>query len=377
MSTQGNTPSIGDMISRLLEEQKNNNFNVRTIERPSVIEIMPEAPWASAPDPISIRTNTSLTKVVPDYERNTLRIMKPDNTPGSIIGIDGLRQLGIMTGYKVDFVNKLPLNMRAEVINEVIRQHREQDIQFIGEDETITQTVPQYREVCKHSEVAQIAFNTMQGICTKTGSSASVKNYSSTAGSMKLHVVSSIQEKITAHRGDILNFGVVIEHKYGSHLGVSLGIERLICENGMTVVNKGYSWSSKAGEVSDQLDYVVIGINECITQFAVTASRARTMAETMIQGDPREALIARARNMRLDSAYFPDLVNAWEQEPGNSEWHMVNAFTRLATHNKSVEDKTRRNIQAASGAWTHEFNVVNARLPRQIAERVGAQIIEN
>lgn len=79
--------------------------------------------------------------------------------------------------------------------------------------------------------------------------------------------------------------------------------------------------------------------------------------------------------MRVPRRFDERLVTAFRQEPGRSEWHMLNAFTWLATHGGLPEANSAA-IQRAAGSWTEGFDVVTARLPRPMAMQVGAHILE-
>lgn len=77
--------------------------------------------------------------------------------------------------------------------------------------------------------------------------------------------------------------------------------------------------------------------------------------------------------MGLPQRYWPALLAAFDEEPGDTEWDMLNAFTRLGTHNNL--GSTSRNVQRAAGDWVGNFEMVTARLPRPMAQAVGAEIL--
>ncbi len=71
------------------------------------------------------------------------------------------------------------------------------------------------------------------------------------------------------------------------------------------------------------------------------------------------------------------IAAAYDEEPGNTEWHLVNALTRVATHSADVSPNRQRLLQNIAGEFTRDFSLVDARLPNSVALRVGARILRN
>jgi hypothetical protein len=177
----------------------------------------------------------------------------------------------------------------------------------------------------------------------------------------------------------VLSLGMLVEHAYGVFLGASLYVERLSCLNGMTTTKQAFQWkmSAGAGAQRSQLDWVLVGVANALAAFDDVVEKARMMAAVSVGGDAERMLLERARAMRLPRGYDDALLAAWRVEPDQTEWGMLNAFTRFATHSDTLNDRQRASLQHTAGEWAERFDMVSARLPRPIAEAVGASIYED
>ena len=100
------------------------------------------------------------------------------------------------------------------------------------------------------------------------------------------------------------------------------------------------------------------------------------MAATQFEGDPSVVLRERASAMGLPKRYHPKLLDAFSQEDGNTEWSLLNAFTRLASH-YDLDKEVSRDLMLTAGEWVTGFDVINAKCPRPLATRLGLKIDGN
>ena len=105
-------------------------------------------------------------------------------------------------------------------------------------------------------------------------------------------------------------------------------------------------------------------------------SKARAMAADEFVGDAHEILTNRARTLGVPIGLVPGVLAAFDEEPGGTEWDLMNAVTRFATHDDRVSPRQKEAFQETSGHWVDEYDRVTAKLPRRMASRIGASIIE-
>lgn len=367
--------SIEDLIGKALSGE----LNVREVpdysKRELIVPIDVSMPWAKDGIPMSVGCDLSMLRMNAGEEKLVVKI--PGITSDEFtFSEEGLRLLGHATGYKVDFIKKMPLNLQADIINHCCMQHRNQIVQLSGYNNIIDQLSPGWRHLCSHAEVAQLAYNTL----TSKLKEVKIESYVVNEGLMILKLSTNRKEKVTAKRGDVLIQGLKVVHRPGINIEVAQFIKRLECENGMTSECQQFPWiNQKCGSLQDQLDFLVKGIYNSLDGFKQVVEKAKEMAATPIHGEPREALLVRAKSMKIPIKYTQHLVDAYDAEPGATEWDMLNALTRFGTHSRApgVTAEFREAIQTSAGSWTASFDLVNARMPRSIAEFVGADIINN
>jgi heme-degrading monooxygenase HmoA len=177
--------------------------------------------------------------------------------------------------------------------------------------------------------------------------------------------------------GDVLSLGIELQHRYGSLLEVYLYVERLICLNGMVSNRKEFEWKQAlTGNNIEQLEWVKTGISQAVLEWPNIITRSRRMAATPLGGNPERAVAERASAMGLRTAQVMQVIEAFRQEPITTEWGALNAITHWATHSPKITREQQNRVQAAAGNWISVFDLVNARLPRPMAEAIGATIIE-
>jgi hypothetical protein len=176
---------------------------------------------------------------------------------------------------------------------------------------------------------------------------------------------------------DILAMGVQVRHEFRDGLSVELYVKRLLCFNRAFSSHRAYSWRRQDDRSeASQLHWLEDVLGELPERFEGFVEHAQMMAGEKFEGHARTALQATARAMNLPKNHLPGLFAAFDQEPGDTQWHLMNAITRYATHAQKLAPGIARDLCRAAGEWCEGFDVVTARLPRPIANRVGAQIIE-
>ena len=341
------------------------DLNPNTIVAP---EIDPTMPWANWDNPTIY--DAHIHEVEVRRTNGDLSLMRGDERLGKV-NTHCLRELSTRVGFPVDFVEKLDLDLRELVINDRIQAARPQDFCFAVENDQVSNIMPGWRGINAHPTVAQLAYNVTQdllgGVAIKTASVGS--------GEMVLRFGTDFKRPVTRRKGDVLSAGIEVRHSYGMDLGCSLFVERLVCTNGMTGFKNDFDWSRRTmGDAQSQLGFLTEGITRAAGQFEELVAKGQEMAEAKFSGDYATAIHERARLLHIPRRFWGDIVTAFNEEPGDTEWALLNAFTRFATHR--ADYALSRRLQADAGNWLTGFDIVTARLPRLIATRIGGQIME-
>ncbi len=283
-----------------------------------------------------------------------------------------LADLGGKVTFPTEFVQKLPLGLQASVINDRVRSHNDGEVGLVLHDGRLTDLLPSAREMLAYSETAQVAYDTI----TQALGEVNVEGAFATESGLVMKLLTDIQQPVTRKVGDVLQAGICVRQDYGDTTEVELYLRRLVCLNGMTRTAGEFRWNRKAeGTRRHQAVWLQEGIVGALGAYENVLNQARRMSETAVEGDPEEALLERARSLGIPRRHHDDLLHAYRAEPEPTEWGMLNAVTRLATHTALPGDLGQR-LQAGAGAWADGFDLVTARMPRPVAVRVGARIIE-
>lgn len=359
---------------------------VKLDARPPALKIDKNKPWSKFAPPQGVLMNVQDATVVP----NMATVQKDGKdeevmaglrltAKGEDLGVfdrEAVRELGRMIGFKVDFVDKLSSDpaLACQVVNHMIGEYRPQLMLFAGDGERVRDVCPGWRETASHAEVCQKAWD----VLNERFKDVEVKTCDvDKSGHLEFVLtVDAGSGQVTKKAGDYLKGGVRVTHRYGTEVKVGLFVERLVCENGMTSSSTTYSWTSRgAGSVSAQLDYLAVQAIDSMAKFEALVKNAKKMAATKVTGDPEQAIKERMRQMGVPARHLDGILEAFRLEPGDSEWHMLNAITRFATHTLGIGRSLREALMEGSGDWVRQFDVVKARIPRSIATRVGAEII--
>lgn len=350
----------------------------------------PETPWALWTPPSVVQCN--LHEVEARVRGNEVVL----SVGGEDIGVPspgGLREMSTRVGFPPEFVVKLPPQLQADVLNDRIKNatdlrfsftHRIREVAqnglFVPDPEgiqLISNVSPGWRGVVASADIAQTVWALVKDVY---GDGVEIRHAYNSENEMRLRVMTPYDEEIRPGGralGDVLGLGIDVRYQAGMEIAISLFMERLVCDNGMTAAKSLFDWGSRAvGRAEDQLNWVTVGVANAVAQFDEVVARSQQMAGTPVDGDPEMALLERARAMRLPPRFDERLIEAYRQEPGADEWALLNAFTRLATHG-GVPVKNADAIMAAAGSWATDFDICTARLPRPIAMNVGAHIIND
>lgn len=338
-------------------------------------------PWASWPEP----------RIEP-IKLHELRLVQQDETVQfASVGTDadgdelpavplgaattpGLRLLGWQSGvtFPVDFVNKLTPPLKCAVVNERVLAAKDRELSLIVEQGDVTNILSGWRGVAPYREVAQTAYNTLRDVYGDAEVEGTPRREHE---GMSIRLMTPMEEPITRKKGDILKMGIDVNQKYGTTINVALYVKRLICLNGMTANSTAFEWTIKqAGTVEHQLSWLKMAMADALSAYENLVERSRIMADTPIHGDPHLVLEEHARAMRLPKNLYGQLHSMFDEEPEATEWGMLNAFTRLATHG-GIGEVASRNLMAGAGSWTSDFDLVTCRLPRPMAVAAGAEIV--
>ena len=327
-------------------------------------EFNPHHPWESWESP---ETRT--------YELSTLRV---DSSPeGLFVGdmtlsAGALAGLGYQAGFPAEFVEKLPTDLAAAVINDRIQRAKPHDVSFILDGQRATQITTGNREVIPARRVAELSYDFLQD----QFGAANVDFHRYAEGNMLIRFATPIEAPITRTVGDVLRLGVTVEQEYGEPLSVSLHALRLVCLNGMTADRRLFAWKSAEQRTrAAQENWLREALGGVRLAFDRLQGRSRLMAETRFTGDYVVVLGQTARAMRLPARYMNDLIAAYEAEPGDSQWHILNALTRTASH-AGLSPSLASRMMNTAGDWALNFSNVTAVLPRSMALAVGARIVE-
>lgn len=377
-----NTESNIEIVSPIMATESDpNSLDTLLASYPELADV----PWRDWQPPVVMRGILQSARVEAEANPNAVTTTETDTMSGParlVLKVDGQRigtldtwgsrALGLHVGFPTDFLSKLDPDLQAQVINARIGSaDQREEFQFMAENDRLKTITPGWREFMAHSRVADTLYAAMR----EKYETVEVGEYHLN-GQMELLLKTPREDQITPAVGDVLRHGIRITHSYGMKLEVEHYSERLFCANGAFHQIVSASWSSKAmGPAETQVMAIRAGFLDLFNKFDDTVSHSRTMAETVIGGDPRQALNERAHAMRIPRRHWNDIWEAFQVEPGNTEWNMFNALTRFATHAESVDRKTRKQVQRAAGTWADNFDMVTARLPRPIAMRAGAEII--
>jgi hypothetical protein len=301
-----------------------------------------------------------------------LTLSGPEGPLGPVTAgfLDGL---GIEATFPCPFVEKLSPALAALVINERVQRAPAREVAVIREEGRCTRLAPGNREILPAGDVADVVWESLQA----AHGSLEIEACELVGGEMSLRLFAPVQEPVTRSVGDVLRFGVQVEHNYRQGTTLDLYALRLICLNGMTADRRAFSWKVREERTKDgQIAWLRHALGELPRAFERIVERSRLMAETRFTGDYQAVIRQSAQAMRLHRRHVEAVVAAFEEEPGDNYWTLLNAFTRAGTH-ANFPPTTRRAVLAAAGDWAGRWEMCTASLPRPMALACGATILED
>jgi hypothetical protein len=334
--------------------------------------------WNDWPDPDVLDTNINEVRVEVDepdpsvgINGGLVLIDHCGDELGEVNNFNGLRQLGWAASFPADFVDKLSPRVAAEVINERLAAVNG-NVTLVFERGELTNLIKGGRGVPTYRQVASKVHDTLENIY---GEQVKTIFAHCAGGEMRLRFVTGVEQAVTRAVGDVLQMGIEVHQNYGADLSLSLYVQRLVCLNGMTARHNEFSWRVRdCTTVDHQLAWLATSVGEVTGAFDRIVAKSREMAQIAVSGDINEVLTRYARSMRFPQRYLGRVLDAYEQEPIPTQWGVLNAFTRAATH--SLSGVAQHSILAATGDWVSNFDYVNCRLPRPVAISSGAELIE-
>jgi hypothetical protein len=346
-----------------------------TVERS--VDIQSDKPWSSWPQPKTVEV--ALRDLVVENKSGSL-VLKSSEIENEIKIADqqALQQLGWNVGFPADFVSKLDSDLAKEVINSRIlsaaSDAKNRKLNFItegDEEQELKAITSTRRSAISHRVAAQAFFDAF----SEKFEEATV-DYTYINGRSTVRLLAGVQSEITSGVGDIISHGAELNHVYGNELELSTYANRLVCLNGAySPVGKASHRSASEVTIDAQIDWIFNTISEIDKIFEDNINRSREMAATTFTGSWREALRTRMKAMGVPSRFYNEVYEAFEQEPGQTEWHLYNAVTRAATHSEKIDRSNGRRIQSLAGSYVHGFELVTAKVPGIVAKAGGFELV--
>lgn len=340
-----------------------------------IVQYDPDQPWALWPKPEVFEYPLHSLGVAPgepeSVDAHSLVLYGPDGAIGRCTE-RGLKELGWNTQFPSDFIGKLDLNLASMVINERINSVANKVFSVVVENGNFVNLAPGWRELLPHSDSAQTVYDELK----RSFGEVEVNWHERDDTGAAVRFFTPVQQEITRKVGDILRMGIQLKHSYGETISLDLYSERLVCLNGMRNDRHEYQWRNRANaDPQNQMEWIRENVARVISTFDNIIEKSRRLAEVKLHGNAKSVLREHARVYGLPIRLFPALCDAFDAEPGDTLWHIANAFTRIATHgglNRAVAE----NVQLFVGQYISNFRLVNARLPLPIAESVGAELLD-
>jgi len=295
-----------------------------------------------------------------------------------------LEGLGGETTFPPEFVGKLSPALQAQIINERLDKTPPRLMSLVMNGETCVRFLPGDRAVLPAPAVADRIYDRLLDLY----GGVEIDEAKAYNGEHWLRFTTPFTKALTGERvqldpqrhemlkEDVLALGVQVRHEFRDGLAVELHVKRLLCYNSATSVRHAYSWRVKEdrseGAQLAWLDDVIAGLPAEFDRFL---EHGRMMEAEKFEGHPRTALQAAAKAMKLPKRLLPGLFAAFDQEPGDNHWAILQALTRMGTHG-DLAPGLRRDLCRTAGEWVQDFDMTTARLPRALANSIGAQILE-
>lgn len=348
------------MLTATPEKAKTVNLTSTTID--------PTAPWAEWPV-FTTRKVSASELLVDTTKTGDFEAILNKKSLGTL-SRQALREMGWVALFKVDFIDRLSQELAKSVINYRLSK-TEGGFQLISNGSKIISFTPGWRDILDSRLAAQVIFNALSSISDQV----TLDHVSQTENSLSMTFMTPTQHQITFAVGDVLNYGIKVTITPARDLIIEVYARRLSCLNGATTNKSCHRWTSqKHSDIESQLEWLQAATIKACDAFETITAKAKEMAETVIEGDVEQVIRARARAMGINDRHVDEVISAYEQEPGMTEWHVFNAFTSFATHSPNLDENERAGAQERAGLFMSTYKLVTAELPENVARRVGARI---
>ena len=274
--------------------------------------------------------------------------------------------------FPKEFVSTLQPEIQTLVFNNILVNNDKDKalkIQTIGNN--VVGIVPTYRPILHPSDILQKATNLGKYL---GGYDAVITNRVIDNSGISFLLDTKMEQPITRKSGDIVSVGFMVKYVYGTELSLGLYLKRLVCLNGATTIKNEMSWKQRTAiDELSQLDFLETAFIQGVETYIETIEKLRLMAETPIIGNVETVLQNRARSMGLTQNQHSDLIRAYNQEPGNTEYDAWNAFTRYATYTAGGDQRIE--VMNRAGAYAQNYEMVTAVTNRSNALKIGARIL--
>ena len=351
----------------------------------SVSDIIEGRPWNEWPELRTTTVTTENLRVVPSQAAEGMLDITVESDEESEDDGDEFRAfatrdimeiLSVNSGFPLDFVNKLPNELKCQVINDRLANgrssEREMNVITRGDTGAAIGFASPWREL---PDMRTLCNSFVDALGDRLGD-ITIDSSDFNGGIPKVRLMTPRVDPITPKVGDTLQYGMSLGYSTSYEFEVSVYARRLLCANGMAGNRQLYSWRRReSGSAESQMAWMIENVGRLVDTLDTTTAKARQMAETIIHGDIYEALESRVRSMGL-GRYLVGIRAAFDEEPGNTEWAIMNAVTRFSTHSRAVRDSERPLIDRAAGNWTDNYELVTTRVPRVIANRRHYEIVD-
>ena len=342
-----------------------------TYEFPLVPE---DRPWGRWPTPVTETGRLQDFRVTINGP-NELCLANTDLSRNlGIVTTTAVEELGRRCEFPPNFVNKLSPRTAFKVINERIMASSGPEFNMLFEDGKWTNILPAWRGILPTKTIGEIVYSKLVGLYPDIEVDVAERG----EGWAHFRFLTPVAYPVTKQVGDILRMGLDVSSQYGETIEVSLFTKRLICLNGMISNRSEFSWrqrSDEAGSAQMQALWLEERIMGTLCSYNSLIEKAKELSLVTFEGDPAIVLRERAAAMGLAKRYIPKLLDSFSQEDGNTEWSLVNAFTRLAAH-YNLEKEVSRDLMFTAGNWVEHFDVVSCRAPRPLANKLGLKITD-
>jgi hypothetical protein len=326
-----------------------------------------QMPWSAWTDP-DVGAPIPMSALFVTPERQVVDLLSQNR-----FNINSLQPLAEHVSFPTSFVERLTPTTQALVMNDVLGGIN-REVRLLTDGNQLIDVVPAGRAIISRRAMAETAFAAARVVNQGVEVTEAITRFE--MARVTFMTPEAEARPVTSRRGDVLRIGVRIELCRGGHLEVSQLLVRLICTNGMTALKRGFSFRRPAETSPEhQAAWLSDMVNQALSQADGVVERARRMAGVSVGSNINEILYARLRALGVPRRLWGRIAVAWLEEEDPTEWGLLNALTRFATHDADLSETIRQRFQELGGSWVAEFDLVTAELPTAVARRIGARVL--